>query len=100
MDNNPITDRVCGTCKQTFRGERWKKQCYDCYKNFKDKPRIWQGGHGSRGVLIMSHPDATKEEVDQYIKQKYGSVNDPSNWGAVEVTGQNAKVWWNCQNDD
>ena len=50
--------------------------------------------------MIFSHPDCSKEEIDNFILKNYGSVNDPSNWGAVEVTGRNQKVWWNCQYDD
>jgi hypothetical protein len=93
--------RVCKTCKVEFEGEEWKKQCYDCYKNFKGEPRIAsQRDLGSRGVVILSHPSCTKEEIDKWIELKYGSVDTPSNWGAVEVTGRNRKVWWNCQNDD
>ena len=98
-------NKTCPTCKQPYavrEDEGWKKQCYDCYKNFRGKPHIWGQGEGteSRGVIIFSHPDATKEEINEYIKKKWGSVNDPSNWGAVEMTGKNVKVWWNCQNDD
>lgn len=50
-----------------------------------------------KGVIILSHPNCTKEEIDEWIKKKYGSVNTPENWGAVEITGHNRKVWWNCQ---
>jgi hypothetical protein len=94
--------RKCRTCNIEFEGESWKKQCYSCYKNFKGMPRISSAKSqcGRWGVFILSHPSCTKEEVDEFIKKTYGSVNDPSNWGAVEVTGRNAKVWWNCQNDD
>ena len=95
-------ERKCGTCHKTFEGETWMFQCYDCYKTFKGKPRIWTQAqqHGFTGVVIFSHPDCTKEEINEWIARKYGSVNDPSNWGAAELTGRNAKVWWNCQNDD
>ena len=97
-------EKICFTCKRSYfvkDDEDWKKQCYDCYRNFKGKPRIWSArGKRSIGVFILSHPSITKEEVDEWIKKTYGSVNDPSNWGAVEVTGHNAKVWWNCQNCD
>ena len=95
-------NKICPTCNKEYyvkEGEGWKKQCWDCYKEFKNKPRIWRAG-GRIGVVILSHPNATKEEVDGWILKEYGSVNDPSNWGAVEITNQNAKVWWNCQNCD
>jgi len=90
--------RVCRTCKIEFEGEEWKKQCYACYKDFKGEPRIEQVR--GRGVAISAHPSCTKEEINEWIKLKYGSVNDPSNWGAVEMTGKNRRLWWNSQNDD
>ena len=89
--------RHCKTCKKEFEGEDWKTQCWDCYKNFKGRPRI-EAMRG-RGVFIMTHPDVTEEEVNEWIKVKYGSVKDPSNWGAVEQKDK-FKVWFNCQNDD
>jgi len=91
--------RICKTCHKEFEGEEWKKQCWDCYKNFRGMPRI-QTMDEAQGVLIISHPDCTEEEINEWIKKKYGSVNDPSNWGVVEQTGRNYKVWWNCQDDD
>lgn len=91
--------RICKTCRQEFDGEEWMKQCYDCYKNFRGQSRI-STIRERRGVIILSHPSCSKEEVNEWIKQKYGSVNTPSNWGAVEITGRNQKVWWNCQNDE
>lgn len=95
-------ERQCKTCRKKFEGESWMFQCYECYKKFKGKPRIWTQGKetGYNGVIIFSHPDCTKEEMNEWIAKHYGSVNTPSNWGAVELTGRNAKVWWNCQNDD
>jgi hypothetical protein len=53
-----------------------------------------------KGVIILTHPSCTKEEVDAWIEKKYGSVNDCLNWGAVEITGKNRKVWFNTQNCD
>lgn len=50
--------------------------------------------------VLLSHPDCTKEEIDNYIKKRFGSVGTPENWGAVEITKTNRKVWWNCQNSD
>lgn len=95
--------RTCPTCKNPFddHGDTWKRQCYDCYKNFRGMARIVSPYRPTRvGVFIQTHPNVTKEEVDAYIKEKYGSVNDPSNWGAVEMTGRNTKLWWNNQNDN
>jgi len=91
--------RICKTCLQEFEGEDWMKQCYNCYKNFKGQSRIIEQ-RIAKGVVILSHPNCTKEEIDEWIKQKYGSVHTPENWGAVEITGKNRKVWWNCQNFD
>lgn len=91
--------KICKTCKRKFEGEHWMKQCPECYKNFKGQSRIIEA-RMVKGVVILSHPNCTKEEVDEWIKQKYGSVNTPENWGAVEITGHNRKVWWNCQNID
>ncbi len=95
-------EKKCPTCHEVYHvgnGEGWKKQCYDCYKSFKGRPRIERAGRGI-GVVILSHSSATKEEVNAWIEKTYGSVNCPENWGAVEITGGNAKVWWNCQNCD
>ena len=94
--------KICPTCKEEYQikdDEGWKKQCYECYKNFKGEPRI-ATMRERKGVLIVAHPTATEEEINEWIKKKYGSVNDPSNWGAVEMTGRNMKVWFNNQNCD
>ena len=91
-------NRKCKTCQCVFEGESWMKQCRDCYKTFKGLPRIDNPRMG-RGVFILAHPTVSKEEVDQWIKKKYGSVNDCSNWGAAEVR-PHMRLWWNCQNDD
>lgn len=91
--------KKCKTCQEEFEGEEWMKQCYECYRNFRNQPRIAES-RSAKGVLILSHPSCSKEEVDLWIKHKYGSVNTPENWGAVEITGRNQKVWWNCQNSD
>lgn len=93
--------RICKTCKTEFEGEKWMRQCRDCYKNFRNQKRInTTGDETTRGVVILSHPSCTKEEIDEYIEKRFGSVNTPENWGAVEITGKNRKVWWNCQNDN
>ena len=92
---------ICETCNHEFEGEEWMKQCYDCYKNFKGQKRISiVREERSIGIVILSHPTCTKKEIDEYIKKRFGSVNSPENWGAVEITGKNQKVWWNCQNTD
>jgi len=88
--------RHCMTCKEEFNGETWMKQCLDCYRNFKGKPRIHQL-EWRQGVIILSHPDCTREEINEWIKKKYPSK---LNWGAVEITGKNQKVWYNSQNDN
>ena len=88
------------TCQQEFDGEVWMKQCYECYKTFKGKKRISTvGDETTLGVVILAHPDCTKEEIDNYIKKRFGSVHTPENWGAFEITGSR-RVWWNCQNTD
>ena len=94
--------KICKTCKQEFEGESWMKQCWDCYKNFKGLKRIQLLGETgyTRGVFIVTHPDASNEEVNEYIKKRFGSVNTPENWGAVEVPKKKMKLWWNCQNTD
>lgn len=90
--------KQCKTCKKEFEGEEWKKQCYDCYKHFRGWARI-STAREHQGVIIVAHPNVTKEEVNEWIKQRYGSVNDPSNWGATELYPY-MKIWWNCQDDD
>ena len=93
--------KICKTCKCEFEckdDEHWKKQCYNCYKDFKDMPRI-EVVKPHNGVYIHTHPSVTKEEVDKFILVTFGSVNCPSNWGAVEVNDKR-KLWWNCQYDD
>lgn len=92
--------KICRTCQKEFDGADWMKQCYDCYKDFRGQERISTvGDETTIGVVILSHPDCTKEEVDEYITKRFGPVHTPENWGAVEIT-RNRKVWWNCQNTD
>ena len=94
--------RICKTCHKEFEGESWMEQCYKCYKNFKGLKRIQllkETGY-THGVFIVTHPDVSKEEVDEYIKKRFGSVHTPENWGAVEVPKEKMKLWWNCQNID
>ena len=62
--------RICKTCYQEFEGESWMKQCLDCYKNFKGQERISTVGDVTTyGVVILSHPNCTQEEIDEYIKK-------------------------------
>lgn len=93
--------KICTTCNKEFEykdDEHWKKQCLECYRNFKGMPRI-EVLKPHKGVYIHAHPNVTKEEVDQFILKTFGSVNCPENWGAVEVK-DNRTIWWNCQNSD
>lgn len=92
--------RICETCNHGFDGAEWMKQCYDCYKNFKGLKRIQllEETGFTRGVFIVTHPDVTEDEVNEYIKKRFGRVNTPENWGAVEAPRKKLKVWWNCQN--
>lgn len=93
--------RKCKTCGKDFNGENWMKQCYECYRDFKGLKRIQLlGDDYSCGVFIITHPNVTKEEVNEYIKKRFGSVHTPENWGAVEVPREKLKIWWNCQNSD
>ena len=53
--------RICRTCLKEFDGEKWMKQCYECYKNFKGHERINTiGDETTIGVVLLSHPDCTK----------------------------------------
>ena len=88
---------TCMTCKKEFDGKEWMNQCWECHRSFKGMKRI-SPIQRQNGVLIMSHPDVTEEEVNEWIKKTYGSVHTPENWGAAEV--KKAKIWWNCQNTD
>ena len=92
----------CKTCHQNFEGAEWMKQCYDCYKNFKGLGRIQLLGETgyTRGVFIVTHSDVSQEEVNEYIKKRFGSVNTPENWGAVEAPKGKLKLWWNSQNSN
>jgi hypothetical protein len=92
--------RVCKTCRKEFEGESWMSQCLTCYHEFKGMPRI-STAHKShtRGVFILTHPDVTEEEVNEWITKCLGQVGTPSNWGAVRVRPK-MEVWWNCQNTD
>ena len=94
--------RICGTCHKEFDGEHWMKQCWDCYKNFKGLKRIQLLGETgyTRGIFIVTHPDVSKEEVNEYIKERFGSVFTPENWGAVEAPKRKLKLWWNSQDSD
>lgn len=97
---------TCVTCRQEFqRGddEHWKKQCYNCYKNFAmfnpkyGKPtRIIRLRHKSD--IYLAHPSVTKEEVDEFI----AATGKERGWGAVEYDPSNrqAKIFINSTNYD
>ena len=89
----------CRTCLADFARlpeETWKRQCWNCYRDFRGKPRIGIGGK-PRGIYVEAHPEVTKEEIDEWIAARYPRE---LNWGAVELTGKNIKLWWNTQCDD
>jgi hypothetical protein len=91
-----LKPRICMTCKTEFKGEAWKKQCLDCYRNFKGLPRFKIVCRWKSGVIFSSHPDVTQDEADEWIKKRWP---DELNWGARDVSGKR-KVWWNNQNDN
>ena len=57
--------RICRTYQKEFDGANWMEQCYDCYKDFKGQERISTvGDETTVGVVILSHPDCTKAEIN------------------------------------
>ena len=88
-------EKICKTYHEEFEGESWMKQCLDCYKNFKGLKRIQLLGETgyTRGIFIVMHPNVSEDEVNEYIKKRFGSVFTPENWGAVEAPKKKLKLW-------
>ena len=92
--------RICRTCKKEFDdgGNSWKKQCYDCYKEYRGMERIRSLGYKS--VVFVTHPSVTKEELDKHIADKKLELG----WGVEELTLENYakkyRVWFNSTNFD
>ncbi len=87
---------ICKTCHKEFLGETWMKQCPECYKNYRDTPRIQPAEGWKKGVFILTHPSVTKEELAKWMDENYPH---DLNWAPVEVSSM-LKVWWVCQNSD
>lgn len=75
---NIIVDHICPICKTAYRGEAWKRKCYDCYKSFRYRARIQNIRHKSE--IYLAHPSVTAEEVDAFIAQS----KHEKGWGAQE----------------
>ena len=93
--------RTCPICKNEYDdgGNTWKKVCYDCYKSYKNWKRIQPVGY--KANLYITHPSVTKEELDQWIKDK--ANNQELGWGVEEWKPENwskFKIWTNSTNWD
>lgn len=94
--------RICPICKNEYDtgGNAWKKVCYDCYKNYRYLQtfgRIHPIGHKSN--VYLSHPNVTKEEMDEWIRNHGKEVG----WGAEEWKPENFskfKIWTDSTNFD
>lgn len=81
--------RTCPICGHEYDdgGNAWKKICYDCYKDYRYAKRIQKFGHKQN--IYMTHPTVTKEELDQWIRDKKLEIG----WGVEEVTPEILKKW-------
>ena len=91
--------KKCPTCKNEYDdgGNSWKKNCYDCYKNYRSWKRIEK--FGFKSDIYITHPSVTKEELDEFIKKNKHEVG----WGAVEIDfdkWKKFKFWSNSTNYD
>jgi len=94
--------RTCPICKKEYEdgGNSWKKQCYDCYKHYRCWKRIQPIGYKEN--IYMTHPNVTKEELDQYIREN----GHETGWGAEEIDLKKSdfyekwKIWRNSTNYD
>jgi predicted nucleic acid-binding Zn-ribbon protein len=94
-------NRKCPICKKEYDdgGDSWKKVCYNCYKDFRylDK-RIESIGY--QADVYISHPSVTKEEMDNWIKEK----KLDQGWGCQEYIrnkdSAKVKIWINSINFD
>ena len=90
--------KPCPICKTQYDdgGNAWKKVCYDCYKNYKQYKRIQKFGYKSD--IYLAHPSVTKEEMDQFIKDK----GEEHGWGAEKYDPANTQmtIWVNSTNYD
>ena len=91
-------EKICPTCKKTYNikeDEQWKRQCYDCYRNFRKMARIecWGSSRNNHTQFYVTHPSVTKEELDEWIKKKGHEIG----WGAEEWNWEKPKrkLWTN-----
>lgn len=98
---------TCITCRQEFnRGpsEQWKRQCLDCYRDFRrfdgknGRPtRIQKMGYKSG--LYIAHPSVTAEDVNAFIRAK----GFEHGWGATEwhpADWAKFRIFVNCEDYD
>ncbi len=99
--------RKCPICKTEYNdgGDRWKKVCYDCYKNYKFLFSAYEKAtpikrFGYKADVYLSHPSVTKEQMDAWIKEK----GLEHGWGCEEFDPKTAfskyKIWVNSTNFD
>lgn len=89
----------CPICLQEFDdgGNYWKKVCYSCYKDYRNWSRINKYDYQIK--LYLTHPSATKEEIDKWIKNK----GLERGWGVEEWKPENYdkfKIWIDNVNFD
>lgn len=96
MNDESIIDHICPVCHTSYRGETWKKKCYDCWKNFKSRERIEKLGYKCN--VYLTHPSVTAEEIEKYIlDHKF-----ERGWGVKEWNPENPpyKIWLDDTNWD
>lgn len=98
----------CPICLKEYDkgGDSWKFCCYDCYKNMAflvnkyDRPKAKRiKSYGYKADVYISHPSVTKEEMDEWIKEK----GLKHGWGVQEFSPENwskYKIWVNSTNYD
>jgi len=95
--------RTCPVCKNQYDdgGDSWKKVCYDCYKNYKGYKRIDTVSYKNNQVYI-THPSVTKEELDNWIKERAKEGQGISGWGVEEYkpSENKWKIWTDYTNFD
>ena len=102
MNGNEIVNHKCPICKKEYTGERWKKICYDCYKEYKylDGCRIRRLFRSNYDDIYISHPEVTKEEVNEFISKKGLEHGWGANIWTPNDNHKKCKIWVNYTNYD
>jgi hypothetical protein len=93
-------ERKCPICTTAYDdgGDAWKRICYPCYQNMNflhgmrgyEKPSRIKS-YGYKCNIYLSHPSVTKDEMDNWIKEKgfergWGAEEwSPDKWGKYKI---------------